>query len=245
MISCKDAKHLFDRYLNGELNASLQTELHAHRLHCIDCQNELALLEACGDVIALDRREPTVSASFTDRVMLAHRAQMKPVRRRWAKTLLAFGSPMAAAACVALMLSVMRGAPQNSPVTVVAPYVEVAPPEFRKIIANRELSDEEQKQFDSSHAMTTSSFIESLLAPVVEKSKNTAEGARQNAENLLERLRESLSSTNERLLADWRSAHPSSDDQVGPPAPSDAASASESSDNAPKSPMGEPIRNPL
>ena len=46
MITCQHARHLFDSYLDGELSANLQTELHAHRLNCTSCQNELALLEA-------------------------------------------------------------------------------------------------------------------------------------------------------------------------------------------------------
>ena len=55
MITCQNARDLFDRHLDGELSASLQTELHAHCLQCLSCQNELAMLETCGDVIALDR----------------------------------------------------------------------------------------------------------------------------------------------------------------------------------------------
>ena len=37
MITCQNARQLFDRYLDGELTSSLHTELHAHRLNCSEC----------------------------------------------------------------------------------------------------------------------------------------------------------------------------------------------------------------
>lgn len=107
MITCQHARHLFDSYLDGELSASLQTELHAHRLNCSACQNELALLEACGDVIAMDRREPRLSMSFTDRIMAAQLGRRVPQRRRsFSRTLRLVSAPLAAAACLALMFSI-------------------------------------------------------------------------------------------------------------------------------------------
>jgi anti-sigma factor RsiW len=69
MISCEQAQHLFDSYLNDELSASMVSELDAHRLECAACRHQLALMEACGNVIRLDACEPRPSADFTDRLM--------------------------------------------------------------------------------------------------------------------------------------------------------------------------------
>jgi len=102
MITCSDTRRLFDRYLDDQLSPSLQAELHAHVVHCSDCQNELAILEACGDVVRLDRREPVLSVSFTDRVMAARRAQVVAKAPRSRRLVYAVGMPMAAAASVVL-----------------------------------------------------------------------------------------------------------------------------------------------
>ncbi len=69
MISCEQTQHLFDSYLNDELSASLVAEVDAHRLECAACRHQLALMEACGNVIRLDACEPRPSADFTDRLM--------------------------------------------------------------------------------------------------------------------------------------------------------------------------------
>ena len=61
MITCQHARQLFDRYLDDELSSSLRSELHAHVINCTPCQNHLAVLEACGDVIRLDKCEPAPS----------------------------------------------------------------------------------------------------------------------------------------------------------------------------------------
>ncbi len=106
MITCRDANQLFDRYLDGELPVSLQTELHAHRLSCASCQDELAMHEVCGDVIALDRREPRLSEGFTDRVLLARRHPLAGPRRRWGRIALFVGPPLAAAASIALAFAI-------------------------------------------------------------------------------------------------------------------------------------------
>lgn len=69
MITCEQAQHLFDAYLNGELSASFTTELDAHRLECDACRHRLTLLEACANVVHLDTSEPQVTDDFTDRLM--------------------------------------------------------------------------------------------------------------------------------------------------------------------------------
>lgn len=244
MISCRDAKHLFDRYLDGELNPSLQTELHAHRLQCGDCQDQLALLEACGDVIALDHREPMVSASFTDRVLLARRAQLKPVRRSFPRTVLIYGSPLAAAACIALMVSVIRPLPQR---TAVASWQEGPPKPVQKALmltGTREFTKQELRAMEAVPAIPD---FEAFLSTVVDKSTKTADDVRRSAEYLLTLMHEGITSRNEKLVAGWRSAPPEivGDEQVGPPAPGSDQAAPETGSAEPASPMGEPIRNPL
>ncbi len=69
MIGCEHAQHLFEPYLNDELSASMTAELDAHRLECPGCQHQLTLLEACGNVVRLDTREPGLSEDFGERLM--------------------------------------------------------------------------------------------------------------------------------------------------------------------------------
>jgi hypothetical protein len=244
MINCKDAKHLFGRYLDGQLSASLQTELHAHRLQCSDCQNELALLEACGDVIALDRREPLVSASFTDRVLLARRAQLKPMKRHWSRTMAIYGSPVAAAACIALMFSVVR--PMPLPTAILTAQETPPKPVLNDMLKGaRPLSPQAQKELAAVPSMSTDGFLDALIGPVLEKSRTTAEGARRGAESALDALRQALSSEHETLVNKWREAHPESEIN-----PTGAASfgdplAPDDEREEPASPSGDVLRNPL
>ena len=81
MISCEQAQHLFDSYLNDELSASLVAEVDAHRLECAACRHQLVLMEACGNVIRLDACEPRPSADFTDRLMAI--LDEEKTSRRW------------------------------------------------------------------------------------------------------------------------------------------------------------------
>lgn len=68
-MNCRDAEQFFDAYLDGELDGSLRLEFDAHRLRCRDCQRQLAMLESFEHIIAGDRRGPTLSDDFTDRVL--------------------------------------------------------------------------------------------------------------------------------------------------------------------------------
>jgi anti-sigma factor RsiW len=204
MISCRDAHHLFDRYLDGELSPSLQTELHAHRLNCTECQNELALLEACGDVVALDRREPVLSASFTDRVLLARRAQAIPVRRvSWTRRLVVLGSPMAAAASIAL--AVMTIAPVRT--TRVATRTEALPTAVQERMVAHPMSEQARKELAETPVLPAASIIDTLLGPVVQKSRDTLEGTKRGAEDLAI-LFSNLAEDQKKLVAIWKEAHP-------------------------------------
>jgi hypothetical protein len=105
MIECRQANNLIDAYLNEELSASWTAELHAHVIACPRCSRKLALLDACGDVIATDRLGPVPSEGFTDRVLAASRDLLSPGararRRRPFSTWAAAG--LAAAAVLALL----------------------------------------------------------------------------------------------------------------------------------------------
>jgi hypothetical protein len=184
MISCQNAKRLFDRYLDGELPSSLQTELHAHRLNCTDCQNELGMVEACVDVIAADRCEPVLSGSFTDRLMAARKAQLKPQKRHWGRVLLMIGSPLAAAASIAF--AVMLISPSMQHRSVIASRTESAPKEIRSLLGDgtKQLTPEAKVELARTPEMPANGFLESLLAPFVEKSRDTLEGTKRSAAEL-------------------------------------------------------------
>lgn len=209
MITCQHARHLFDRYLDGELSPSLQAELHAHQLSCTDCQSELALLEACGDVVSLDRREPVVSGSFTDRVMLAYRAQAVPApRRRWGRFLLLTGSPMAAAASIVFAVLLIAPSTRENKTTFVAGQMAAVPSAVSDSLITakgRERTEEEFRALKQTPEMPAS-FVETLLGPCVEQTRNTLEGTRRGFEQLESLIRLGVSGTNEALAAGVRPA---------------------------------------
>ncbi|MEP0841497.1 MAG: zf-HC2 domain-containing protein [Phycisphaerae bacterium] len=203
MITCQHARQLFDRYLDGELSASLQTELHAHRLSCSACQNELALVEACGDVIAMDFREPRVSLSFTDRVILAQRGRRPAPPRRWGRLVLYVGSPMAAAASVAFAVFMMM---PPAPARLRPPEVraeKVAAPEAYQF-SERNQSPEALQDLKQTPQMDARSFADSMFAPFVERSKNTLEGTSRVVEEFRLLMQSGISRTNDNLIARWR-----------------------------------------
>jgi anti-sigma factor RsiW len=206
MISCRDAKHLFDRYLDGRLSGSLQTELHAHRLACTACQNELALLEAIGDVVAIDRREPTVSASFTDRVLLANRIRRRPIRPNWSRRVLAFGSPVAAAACLALTISI--SSPLRPPTDVKGIQVD----------RNSLMARPAAAQAGFTPGSSAPSLVDDLLAPLARYSVNLAQSAGSGVEGLLESFHETISSAGDPQFVQSSSSSPlDCTEPVGPP----------------------------
>ncbi|RMF76763.1 MAG: zf-HC2 domain-containing protein [Planctomycetota bacterium] len=68
-MNCLEAEQLFDAFLDDELSGALRLEFDAHRLRCRDCQQKLALLEACEHIFSRDARVPDLSDDFTERVM--------------------------------------------------------------------------------------------------------------------------------------------------------------------------------
>lgn len=187
MITCQHARQLFDRYLDGELSPSLQAELHAHQLSCSTCQGELAILEACGDVVALDRCEPRPSESFTDRVLLARRVQLSRKPRRWGRAALIAGSPMAAAASILLAISlIMPSTPELTP-RVLGPGdggLEAMPEGSRgTMVDDRTLSAEEKRELEAAPQMPAG-FMDTVLALGVDRTKDTVESAQGSLREL-------------------------------------------------------------
>ncbi len=208
MITCKHAKHLFDGYLDGELSPSLQGELHAHQLNCPDCQGELAMFEACGDVIRLDRREPGLSASFTDRVILAHRSRQVIRPRRWMRSALLVVSPMAAAASIAAAVLLILPSVKQVPEQMVAAHVEAVPEAVQEALiatADTKRSPEADRELAQTPQMSTVDFVDTLAASVVSKARNTLAGARRGAAQFEGLLRQGWSAQSDRLLAEWQS----------------------------------------
>lgn len=101
-MNCGESERLFDAYLDGQLTGTLRLEFDAHRLRCRHCQQTLAMLESCAHLIASDRRGPSLSADFTERVMAAVSESAAPRGRRLTATRAAFvaGAVLQAAAVV-------------------------------------------------------------------------------------------------------------------------------------------------
>jgi len=101
MMRCKEARQLFDAYLDGELPPTLQAELGAHRIQCAECRTALALLEVSGQILASDRDDIVLGADFADR-LLACMAAPRPRRLTQVKRALYYAAPLAAAALIVL-----------------------------------------------------------------------------------------------------------------------------------------------
>ena len=80
MLDCQDIEHLLDGYLDGELPASLQAEVHAHLVNCLLCRQRIGLLQAVADVVQNGGEHPSPSTDFTDRVVAAVRARRSAER---------------------------------------------------------------------------------------------------------------------------------------------------------------------
>lgn len=215
MISCKHSRQLFDRYLDGELSPSLQAELHAHQIACGHCQSELAMMEACGDVIRHDCREPRLSDSFTDRVMAAHHERQVIRARRWfipqgpwyrAATIVL--SPLAAAASIALAVSLILPTYQPAPPTVVAGDGgrQAIPKDYQEIIGvdKSDVTPEAQQALASTPQMSAVHFMDALVKPVVEQAQTTIDGARSSTAWFELLVQKRLSRPTDKLVAEWR-----------------------------------------
>lgn len=100
-MQCEQARQLFDAYLDGELSASLATEVGAHRVRCAECRRALALLEVGGQIMASDRDAVSLRGDFADRLLACMEAPAVRWTHRFRRTLYIAG-PLAAAAVIAL-----------------------------------------------------------------------------------------------------------------------------------------------
>lgn len=210
MITCLHARQLFDRHLDDELPPSLRAELHAHLLQCSECQAELAILEACGDVIRLDHCEPKLDSSFTDRVMVARREAPVASGQRWRRLVYYIGSPMAAAASIVLMFLMFapmagKSTPSIQPVTAGA--MVAAPESMQKEMLDlfqRDRSPQERAELAHTPKLSATSFLDYLLAPVVEGTKNTVDSTRRSAKDMEALIIFAFDSMNDQLVAEYR-----------------------------------------
>ena len=228
MITCHQAVQLFDRYLDEDLSPSLQAELYAHVLHCSPCQSRLAVLEACGDVIRMDRPEPQISAGFTERVMASCREELavrtagrsrRPVRRVGLYAM----SSLAAAASIALVfwLAMPVGVPvdETAPGTVTMGAREAAPKEFREnmtALTGRTLEEQAQAELESTPEIDALPFLEAFLKPVVEGTRHAVEGTRRSYKDVELLVRYGFAGMNERLVAEYRQKYPDAAGAVAP-----------------------------
>lgn len=196
MITCRDAQNLFDRYLDGELSASLRAELNTHRINCPDCQLDLALIETSGDVVRLDAREPALRADFTDRVMVAYRKTQQPKRFPMRRVAMWTGLPSAMAASLLLAGVWLWPTDQSTTPapggTVVAggagdgAIVRVPQPVEKLLIESKgtQLSADALRALNATPEMRASGFVDSLLTPIVDRAQESMTHARRGADEL-------------------------------------------------------------
>jgi len=68
-VTCRNIRELRDAFLDGDLSPSLMAEVHAHLLQCPECQQQMEMLRAVGDVIARDKAAPALDQDFASRVV--------------------------------------------------------------------------------------------------------------------------------------------------------------------------------
>ncbi len=132
-MDCPECGKLFDAYLDAQLSGTWQLEFDAHRVRCSRCQQQVALLETAGNVIASDQ-PPAMSDDFTARVM----ADVERRQRR-SRTIRIYAiAGLAQAAAVALFVIWLTGKPAASPASTTLATSAVATPN----LASAELKDE-------------------------------------------------------------------------------------------------------
>jgi len=70
-LTCRNFQHLHDAYLDADLPASMMAEVDAHLLQCPECQRQIDMVRACGNVILRDQSEPRAADDFAARVLMA------------------------------------------------------------------------------------------------------------------------------------------------------------------------------
>ena len=116
-MDCVQFVRSIDSYLDGRLRGTFLGEFHAHRLACRRCSRAVSMLEAAGDMVAQDRREPTISRGFADRVVFAL-AAARPDRR------IGLTRIASVAAGLAAVVAVVTAALLSRPVSLNLPTVQ-------------------------------------------------------------------------------------------------------------------------
>jgi anti-sigma factor RsiW len=124
-MNCERFERIIDSYLDSQLSGSLLAEFHAHRLSCRRCSRVVSMLQAAGDVIAQDQREPKISADFADRVLAAMPQAQKVNRSVWIMRLGAGAAGLAAAAAIILAVFVSS---QSQPHAILGKLAVIADP---------------------------------------------------------------------------------------------------------------------
>jgi hypothetical protein len=113
-MNCSECEQLLDAYLDGQLTGSLRLEFDAHRLRCRRCQQTLAMLEACANVISSDTQIPQLSDGFTERVLeTVSQPEPRVVRFPLRRVAIIAGAIVQAAAVLAF--AVMWNTPEVEP----------------------------------------------------------------------------------------------------------------------------------
>ena len=69
-VTCRNIRELHDAFIDGELSPSMTAEVHAHLLQCPECQQQIQMLRAVGDVIGQDNHaSPGLPKEFASRVV--------------------------------------------------------------------------------------------------------------------------------------------------------------------------------
>ncbi len=186
MISCRQARHLFDAFLDDELSPGLRAELHTHRVNCPACSQELAILEACADVIATDRREPRLHPDFADRVMVAFAGRRPAATYRWRRIVLFVGSPFAAAAVLLFALTTwFHAASPRANRGMVASYTQGVSPAMAEDLSNRTgraLSQADLEGINKANTLPDRVVLDFLmLRRMIDKANNTLDQTRRSA----------------------------------------------------------------
>jgi hypothetical protein len=184
MISCRQARHLFDAFLDDELSPAMRTELHTHRLSCPDCSRELALLEACADVVRTDGRGPVLHGDFSDRVMVAFTGRPPVPTHRWRRIAVFAGSPLVAAAVLVFAFTTWY---HPMPTRITLSYREhVAKPLLEDLERRgaKPMTAEEKAEIEKGREIPTNLVLEAWLRPAVERANHTLTQTQQSVSQL-------------------------------------------------------------
>ena len=110
-MNCGRFEKLIDSYLDGQLPARSWRSSTPTGLNCRRCSRIVSMLQAAGDVIAQDHREPQISVDFADRVLAAMPTAQKANRSVWLVRLTASAAGLAAAAAIVAAVLLSNQAP--------------------------------------------------------------------------------------------------------------------------------------